>query len=342
MRRLASFAGIVGVVLAIASPFLLSGGDVLATLHDVSLRTILVLTTVAVVSALAKAVKLQLLLRHLGQQIGFLHTLQISLATDFAFLASPAGAAGYAVNIALLRRAGAPWSLSTTIVGADQALDLLFFSVAVPVAVSLSLGPLASVLPALSLRGYVTMLIAFVALLIALWLARRRVLSTSRAMLAGMPWLRSRQEHLHRFLDEMRVHMVSLLRGDRKRSGAILLFTATQWLLRYGALWFVLAEVGHHLPFGFVLVLQAVVLHVAQWTGIPAGGGGADLGLAAALAPWVSNTTMAMVLLLWRYATLYLPLLIGLLSLVALFGSWRVASDLGHLPDEQDVEAGKS
>jgi hypothetical protein len=31
----------------------------------------------------------------------------IFLATDFAFLSSPAGAAGYAVNMALLRRTGA-------------------------------------------------------------------------------------------------------------------------------------------------------------------------------------------------------------------------------------------
>ncbi|MDB5800331.1 MAG: hypothetical protein JWL63_1270 [Rhodocyclales bacterium] len=334
MRRLASFAGVIGVALAIGSPFLLSGGDVFDSLRNVSSHVVLVLAAVALFSALAKAAKLQLLLQGLGQRISFFHTFSISLATDFAFLASPAGAAGYAVNIALLRRAGAPWSLATTVVGADQALDLLFFAVAVPVAVFCSLGPLADVLPEISLRAYVVMLIAFVLGLGVLWSGRRRVLSVVHTVIGKTPWLHSRQEHLQQFLGEMRTQMLALLRGNHWSNCAVLMFTAIQWLLRYGALWFVLSELGHRLPFGFVLVLQAVVLHLAQWTGIPAGGGGADLGLAAALAPWVTKSIMASVLLLWRFATLYFPLLIGLLSLVALFGSWRVATDLDHLPDD--------
>ncbi len=141
MRRLASFAGIVGVALAIGSPFLLNGGDVLGSLRNVSLQLVILLAAVATVSALAKAAKLQLLLQNLGQHIGFFHTFAISLATDFAFLVSPAGAAGYAVNIALLRRAGAPWSsAATTVVGADQARSIcLFFAMAaVPIAVFLA------------------------------------------------------------------------------------------------------------------------------------------------------------------------------------------------------------
>ncbi|MDB5888100.1 MAG: hypothetical protein JWM03_972 [Rhodocyclales bacterium] len=170
MRRLASFAGIIGVALAIASPFLLSGGDVLGSLRNVSLHLVILLAAVATVSALAKAAKLQLLLQNLGQHIGFFHAFAISLATDFAFLASPAGAAGYAVNIGLLRRAGAPWSLATTVVGADQALDLLFFAVAVPIALFCSLGPLADVLPQISLRGYMVMLLALLLCLGIVWL----------------------------------------------------------------------------------------------------------------------------------------------------------------------------
>jgi uncharacterized protein (TIRG00374 family) len=335
MRRLASFAGIIGVALAIASPFLLSGGDVLGSLRNVSMHVVILLAAVATGSALAKAAKLQLLLRNLGQPIGFFHTFAISLATDCAFLASPAGAAGYAVNIALLRRAGAPWSLATTVVGADQALDLLFFAVAVPIAVFCSLGPLADVLPELSLRGYLFMLVAFALCLGILWATRRRVVDALHRMVGKTPWLRTRQNHLQQFLSEMRQQMWSLVRGDPTRSCAVLFFTAIQWLLRYGALWFVLVALGKRLPFGFVLVLQAVVLHLAQWTGIPAGGGGADLGLAAALAPWVSKSIMATVLLLWRFATLYFPLLIGMLSLVALFGSWRVARNFNQLPDDQ-------
>jgi uncharacterized membrane protein YbhN (UPF0104 family) len=80
----------------------------------------------------------------------------------------------------------------------------------------------------------------------------------------------------------------------------------------------VLDELEHRLPFAFLVVLQAGVLHLAQWTGIPGGGGGADLAVASILRSWLSGSTVAMVLPLWRLATLYVPLLLGLISLAML------------------------
>ncbi len=87
-----------------------------------------------------------------------------------------------------------------------------------------------------------------------------------------------------------------------------------------------LRELGYQMPFGFILVLQAVVLHLAQWTGIPAGGGSADLGLAVALQSWVMSPTIATALLLWRFSTLCFPLIVGALSLVVLTLTWRTNS----------------
>lgn len=335
MRRLVSFAGVVGVALAVASPFLLGGSDVVDGLGNLSLYVVVALAAMATCSALAKGAKLYLLMRGLGQYSDFWHVFAISLATDFAFLASPAGAAGYAVNIALLRRAGASWSVATTVVGADQALDLVFFIVAVPLAVFFALGPLAQVLPEFSLRAYLVALCVFLLALTVLWHIRGALMSTVHRLIANTRWLRTRQTHLQQFLHDMRMQLLALAQGDRRRSGAILLLTAIQWLLRYGALWFALLSLGHRLPFGFILVLQSVVLHLAQWTGIPAGGGSADLGLAAALAPWVTKAVMATVLLLWRFATLYFPLLIGMLSLIVLFHGWRAAREFEPMAEDE-------
>jgi uncharacterized membrane protein YbhN (UPF0104 family) len=69
----------------------------------------------------------------------------------------------------------------------------------------------------------------------------------------------------------VRQQWVLLLTGPRDRFAALLLLTTLQWLLRYSALWFVLLELGYRLPLGFVLAVQAVVLHAALWTGVPAG-----------------------------------------------------------------------
>jgi hypothetical protein len=105
MRSTAAVVTVVGLGLAVGAPFVLGGGAVLTGLRDVPPE--LVLVGLATASAVAKAGKLQILLDSLGERPGFLRTLMIFLATDFAFLSSPAGAAGYAVNMALLRRTGA-------------------------------------------------------------------------------------------------------------------------------------------------------------------------------------------------------------------------------------------
>jgi uncharacterized protein (TIRG00374 family) len=119
----------------------------------------------------------------------------------------------------------------------------------------------------------------------------------------------------------VRLQLRLLMTGPRWRLAALLLLTTLQWLLRYGALWFILLELGYRLPLGFVLAVQAVVLHAALWTGVPASGGGGDLALAAAFATWVPRAAMAMALVLWRFATLYCPLMLGAVGFVAL--SWR-------------------
>ncbi|HEX5125736.1 MAG TPA: lysylphosphatidylglycerol synthase transmembrane domain-containing protein [Rhodocyclaceae bacterium] len=317
MRRAAFALSAVGVGLAVGAPFMLFG-NVLASLQNVASHVIAILAAIAVTSAIAKTGKLQILLRSLGQRPGFVRTFAITLVTDFAFLCSPAGAAGYVANIALLQRTGASWSVATTVVGADQALDLVFFAIAVPIATFFALGPLTQALPKTSHFNYAIVLLIGAACIGVLWFNRQRILTVLRAFIRAIPWLRTRQGRLKQFGKDMRVQIAALLNGHPKWNFALLLCTALQWLLRYGALWYALVELHRRLPFGFVLVMQAMVLHLAQWTGVPAGGGSADLGLAAMFSPWITQSTIATALILWRFATLYVPLILGGLGFVVL------------------------
>jgi len=136
--------------------------------------------------------------------------------------------------------------------------------------------------------------------------------------------LNSRRSHWRRFRLNMTRQIASLAAAGCARFIALLLLTTLQWLLRYGALWFALLELGCRLSPAFVLAVQAVVLHVALWTGVPAGGGGGDLALAAAFAPWVPRAVMAIALVLWRFATLYCPLMAGAAGFAALAWQRRV------------------
>jgi uncharacterized protein (TIRG00374 family) len=159
-----------------------------------------------------------------------------------------------------------------------------------------------------------------------LWMCRRYVAHALGAAGHLVPWLRARRSRWDKFRHSVHQQWRLLITGPRDRFVALLLLTTLQWLLRYSALWFILLELGYRLPLGFVLAVQAVVLHAALWTGVPAGGGGGDLALAAAFAAWVPRAAMATALVLWRFATLYCPLMLGALGFVTLASSRRTAT----------------
>ncbi len=309
---------IIGIGLAIGAPFALGGSSVLNTLGHVGAPMFSILLGLAIISGVAKAGKLQILLASLGHRLPFMRTTAITFATDLAFLSSPAGAAGYVVNVALLRASGASLSVSTTVVGAEQALDFIFFAVAIPVAAITALVPLAALVPAVPGSVCVALLVAVLLFILAFWRGRHFMAAVLHDLVHAIPWVRARQDRIGQFVAELRKQVHTLVTGSANQNVALLALTTLQWITRYGVLWLVLLEFGCKLPFGFVLVLQAVVLHLAQWTGVPAGGGSADLGLAAALGAWASTPTIATVLLLWRFSTLYFPLMIGAFSFVVL------------------------
>jgi len=318
LRHLASLMATIGIGLAAGAPFALGGSAALETLRSLGAPMFSMLAGLSIISGVAKAGKLQILLVRLGYRLPFFRTTAISLVTDLAFLSSPAGAAGYVVNVALLRNAGTSLSVSTAVVGAEQALDFVFFAVAIPLATLSALVPLASLLPAVSRSTCLVVLLAVLLSGVALWWSRNFLLGALNTFVGAIPWFRARQDRLDHFVAELREQIHAIVNGPARQNIALLVLTVLQWVARYGVLWLVLREFGCNLPFGFVLVLQAVVLHLAQWTGVPAGGGSADLGLAAVLAAWATMPTIASVLILWRFSTLYFPLLLGALGFVVL------------------------
>jgi len=164
----------------------------------------------------------------------------------------------------------------------------------------------------------------------AVWYGCRRWAGAAGNWLRAIPVLQSAR--VRGFMAELRLQAVSLLRADARQNALLLLLTGLQWFARYSVLWMVLDALGHRLPYGFILVLQAGVLHLAQWTGIPGGGGSADLGVAAALAPWLPAAVIAPALSLWRLGTLYVPLVLGGLAFAAL------SRNAGRNPSTPDAD----
>lgn len=302
-------AAAIGVGLLV--PILLGGQHALTALHEIPHDGVLALAALALASAIARALKLNLLALRLGHPISVARALITAFASDAAFQATPAGAGGYPATVFLLRRGGMPASAGLALSAADQALDTLFFALALPLACAFDLGD--AVPPAWHSLAWVPGAAVFaLALGIAgAWRWRSRWWPRLRALLLQVRWLRERRERLRAFFAHFLTDLARLHRGSPWLSIALVLSVAAQWIARYAALWLALAVLGHTLPFGLVFVAQSVALHAAQWTGVPGGIGGGDIALAAALSPWAPLAVLAPALLVWRLTTFHAVLLLG-------------------------------
>jgi uncharacterized protein (TIRG00374 family) len=315
------------LIATIAIPFLLGGRHTLSAASSITLGGYAGLLGLMLVSWIARGLKLHLLLQRLKASPRFARSLGISLATDLAFAATPAGVGGFIAGIYYLRRAGASTSGAATIMAMDQGVDLVFFAISVPLAALalLSSGlPMALIVTALGGAALTT------AFLVTIWVSRRRIssfLAAPNRMTARWPRLGKLQHSLRGFLASSSDHVSLIFEAGPGFLSWMLGLTALQWLARYAVLWLTLLLLGHAVSFALAFLLQVVVLHAALWTGIPAGGGGAELGLTATLAPWVTPADTATALIVWRAATLYTSLLAGAIAIVALArASRRVAA----------------
>jgi uncharacterized protein (TIRG00374 family) len=317
----------IALVASVVVPLFVGGGDALTAAVRFPLRGYALLFAVIATSWIARTLKLKVLLRRLQLQAGLARLFAISLAIDFAFISTPAGLGVYAAGIFSRRRAGATPGAATTVMAADQILDLAFFTFALPLAgLTLMWSQLPASLAALAFASGATML----ALGAVVWLSRRRVagwLLGDNALTRRWPALRRHQHLLHGFFAAVADNMRLLRAGGPRPALALLILTVAQWLSRYGVFWVALSLLGQHLAFALTLLLQALILHAAMWTGVPAGGGGAELGLSAALAAWVPATTIATALLLWRIVTFDLCLVAGLIAVLVLSRRQRTAHD---------------
>jgi uncharacterized protein (TIRG00374 family) len=299
-------------------PLLLGGKSTLFALAHIPLATYFGITAVAVFGWLARAAKLGLLMRRMDLRTVPARIGAISLATEFAFLATPGGIGGYAAGIHYARGVGASLAVAGSITAADQLLDLIFFAVALPLAL---LALAQATLPGdLREAALCSSALLFFALIGAACTHRAlgRWLLAANGPLSRLPFVRRHLDSLREFVATCSLRLRELARGGPRFLLALAICTSVQWLVRYGLLWLILWQLGAPVSYALLLLLQGIVLHAAGWTGVPSGGGGADLGLAATLAPLVPAAGIATALLLWRFATLYLPLAAGFVAVLAL------------------------
>jgi len=314
LRRAGQWLIVATLCATVLVPIVLGGREALEATMHFSPQGYMAIFSLVAVSVLARALKLHVLLKRFGAPSGMARMLRVSLATDFAFMTTPAGVGGYAASVYYLRRSGASVSGAATITATDQIMDVLFFIVALPVA---GLGLIWSdAPPTLSLIAFATSAASLVAAA-ALLLLRRPLARWFANLAVSHRWPRLCRAHAAACAFAATVHADTrfVLAAGPPLLLNVFLLTAVQQLARYGVLWLVLVLLGHPISFLLTYLLQVLVLQAAALTGVPSGAGGAELGLSATLLAFVPGASLATALLLWRIGTLYAPLVAGALAI---------------------------
>jgi uncharacterized protein (TIRG00374 family) len=301
-----------GVALAAASLLPLAFGDTDVVREALAFPVAGMASVFAIVVAswMAKALKFQLLARHLHQRASFMHCLAVSLGCDFAFVASPAGIAGYPATVVLFGRLGAGAACAMAIAAADQILDLVFFGIAIPLSL---IGLLVQNLPTIPSANAVAGTAVAVALIATCTVAfgRKRLPELAHRLSRFVTTRLGRIAAIRRQCVQFRRHLRQLGAAPAGFLVRVALATAVQWLTRYSILGVVLAWLGYPIPFMPMFLAQSVALHAGQWTGIPGGFGATDGLLLESLRAWVQVAPLATALIVWRVTTFHLTIAAG-------------------------------
>jgi uncharacterized protein (TIRG00374 family) len=313
------------LLLGIAVPLLWSGGQVLAGLRQLPWGALLIGLALIVASWCCNAGRLQLLAGGLGHPLGWWRSLGTVMATEFAICATPGGTGGPLVFTHLVGARGPGGAGALALYAFAQLSDMLVFAVALLVfAISLhdfsnrvmsgqqiwlllpfALGVLA--LAAVALRHY------------------RPVLHISGHALRGLGVSQRWRRRTARWALKFRKGLTLLVRLPRWRLALTLVLCAAHWAARYSVLFLLIDALGKSIPWAYLYAIQMIALGAGQLVPLPGGSGGVELAMSALLAPYLTPTVAAGVVLGWRFATYHWYLLAGapVFALMAGGQVWR-------------------
>jgi glycosyltransferase 2 family protein len=273
---------------------------------------------------LCNGARYRIVARALGYTLRFKQALMISLSTEFGMAATPAGMGGTVIRLSMLRRAGVPVAAGGTMMTTDAAIDIAFFLLLAPIAVFvilreqafLGLVDEASDFHALGAMGLLLLLlVCLVALLRAAWFHRRLHRAAAATRFGRRRRLPGRWRHLRWRTSRSIRHILEALRflGRRRKSALASAFAlaAVQWSCRYGLLPLILLAFGierNPLP---LFLIQGLLFAFSLLLVLPGGGGGVEVTAALILRQLVPIPLVAVILLMWRFFTFHLYLLVG-------------------------------
>lgn len=339
--RYAAQGTALGLVIATIVLLLTVNRDTVSELRSVPWQYLPLLLGLVGFAWTAAGLRIWLLTRSLGYRLGFRRSVSIAVAAEFGVAASPAGMGGTVVRLTLMRRAGIPLMSGTSLLAADVTLDILFFASLVPFALWIVVRDPAwremlGNMRTLPLFACIAVVAAFAAGSVFFVRSHRWMRTVSAA--SGRSALGRRL----RLPARVRKARSVLLRTARKvwhdgqhlfrhRKGVLLgglALAAVQWTCRYGILpLLLLAFHSGRNPLPLMLI-QGFLFTLSLMLVVPGGGGGIEILTTAVLGYFVPGHVVGVILVLWRFFTYHLNLLVGGPVFFAAFGRQEIGQDV--------------
>lgn len=314
-RRLFKWRPVHGVMIAIAlmAPLLLTawlgGAEALQRVRHFPLSLLVLMLALAFICWNLNAARLRLMLGGRAGPLGQRGALGIELASKFALCATPGGSGGPAALLLLLAQRGFPAAKGAGVFLVDQGCDLLFFIAMLSGLVLFSLVS-DTQWPHQALVQWALVGLVLVAALVSIVIGFLPRLLRSRSLKAPWP-SRYRRRWLVRRLLRCRYALKVTLSLPRTTLLAMMVLTATHWLMRYSLLYIAVLGVGGHADWMWTFLTQMLAMAASQFSFLPGGAGAAEVGVGGLLLPLMERDQAAAAVFVWRLVSYHLYLAAG-------------------------------
>jgi len=270
-------------------------------------------------------VRIKLVAGGVNEQLGLKEAVSIFLSGAFVSNVTPFASGGGPLQILLLYREGFSLGKATTVIITQFIIRLLFFGVAAPVLFFLYND---LINPQLIPNNIFNLLIilAFVISLLIIYLAwQPEKIKVVADKLKQVPILVSvlGRERVNNYtaqfyqeMDEFHTGIIKLTADNQSSLIWTSVFTVIYWLLFFSIAPVILLGLGVKPSFGQAFVVQTVFYLILPYIPTPGASGLAEIGFAALFSSFVPGGVVGLLVLVWRFMTFYVVLIIGGLVLL--------------------------
>ncbi len=275
--------------------------------------------------------RLQVLTSGLGTHLSLAYSLKTILAYYFLSAITPAVTGGEPLMVYMLKEKGVGVGKGTSIVVIRGVLLIFFIAIGGPIIIYSHSELLHNTGLRVMFGGVAWLLLALIAFLTyTLYNPGRgeRLIEKTLHFLERFPYFKKHAPHLVKkiddWIDELSFSLKFFIREKKNR-----LFWATVWTImfmicNYSLAYVLLKGLNFDLSIWKVFMVQIVLYFFLYFSPTPGGSGVAELGFYGLVAPLVPQHLLGILIILWRFFSVYLGVLMGGAVIMKTFGIDRL------------------